>query len=104
MRSRGLLSLRRKRKLLWPAAILSGLKDMDVLILGGTVLLGAAVANAAAERGRVVTCLARGSSTVFAGTTFVTADCDEDDGLAAVVARWSASRCWPPRVIRSNAG
>lgn len=60
-------------------------------MLGGTAMLGFFVGTAAVERGHVVTCLARGSSDVPAGTSFVAADRDDDEGLASVSnRRWDA--------------
>ena len=53
-------------------------------MLGGTAWLGHTVALEALRRGHDVTCLARGSSEPPPGATFVTADRDLDDGLAAV--------------------
>ncbi len=64
---------------------------MDLLILGGTALLGQAIAQAALDRGHAVTCLARGSSSAPKGATFISADRDDDDGLASVASRsWAA--------------
>ena len=64
---------------------------MEILILGGTAMLGAEIALAALKRRHAVTCLARGSSNVPAGTSFVTADREDEDGLAAVKGRrWDA--------------
>ncbi|WP_435198393.1 NAD-dependent epimerase/dehydratase family protein [Janibacter sp. GS2] len=60
---------------------------METLILGGTALLGRAIADVALDRGHAVTCLARGSSTAATGAIFVSADRNEDDGLAAVKSR-----------------
>lgn len=64
---------------------------MELLILGGTALLGRAIAHAALDRGHAVTCLARGSSSVPKGAAFICADRDDDDGLASVATRsWAA--------------
>lgn len=64
---------------------------MDILLLGGTAMLGRAIAEDALERGHVVTCLARGTLPVPAGTSFVLGDRDEDEGLATVATRrWDA--------------
>lgn len=64
---------------------------METLILGGTALLGRAIAHAALDRGHAVTCLARGSSTAAEGATFISADREEEDGLVAVKDRpWDA--------------
>ncbi len=57
---------------------------MRMLVLGGTAWLGRTVTEEALERGHDVTCLARGSADPPAGATFVAADRDRDDGLAAV--------------------
>lgn len=68
-----------------------GLTVMEILVLGGTALLGKAIADAALERGHSVTCLARGSSDVSAGATLVCADRDDDDGLEPVASQsWDA--------------
>ena len=53
-------------------------------MLGGTAWLGHTVAQEAQQRGHDVTCLARGTADPPAGATFVVADRDLDDGLAAV--------------------
>lgn len=64
---------------------------MRILVLGGTAWLGRSVAAVALARGHDVTCLARGSAEPPPGATFVAADRDRDDGLAAVSAdRWDA--------------
>ncbi|HEX4701409.1 MAG TPA: NAD-dependent epimerase/dehydratase family protein [Pseudonocardiaceae bacterium] len=56
---------------------------MRLLVLGGTVFLGRAVAAEAITRGHHVTCAARGTSgTVPAGATLVPIDRDVPDGLA----------------------
>lgn len=60
---------------------------MQLLLLGGTRFLGRAVAQVALGRGHEVTCLARGSAPTPDGVTFVRADRDDDDGLAAVAGR-----------------
>lgn len=57
---------------------------MDILLLGGTAHLGAAVAIDALDRGHTVTCLARGTAEPPAGVTFVRGDRDTADGLAPV--------------------
>lgn len=57
---------------------------MKLLVLGGTAFLGREVAGAALGRGHEVTCLARGSAPPPDGVSFVTADRDAEDGLAAV--------------------
>jgi 2'-hydroxyisoflavone reductase len=54
-----------------------------VLILGGTVFLGRAVARHARDAGHDVTCVARGSSgDAVAGVRFLTADRDRPDTLS----------------------
>jgi nucleoside-diphosphate-sugar epimerase len=64
---------------------------MRMLVLGGTAWLGRTVAQEALRRGHEVTCLARGSADPPAGATFVAADRDLDDGLAAVAGvQWDA--------------
>ena len=66
-------------------------EGMDILILGGTALLGRAIAHAALDRGHAVTCVARGSSSVPKGATFISADRDDDNGLASVASKsWAA--------------
>lgn len=60
---------------------------MELLVLGGTRFLGRAVAEAALGRGHAVTCLARGTAPPPDGVTFVRADRDEEDGLAALSGR-----------------
>ncbi len=60
-------------------------------MLGGTAWLGRTVALEALRRGHDVTCLARGSADPPPGATFVSADRDRDDGLAAVAdGTWDA--------------
>ena len=64
---------------------------MRILVLGGTAWLGRTVAEEALGRGHEVTCLARGSAPAPADATFVRADRDDEDGLAAVAdVRWDA--------------
>jgi nucleoside-diphosphate-sugar epimerase len=61
---------------------------MRILILGGTVFLGRALAARAVAAGDEVTCAARGSSgTVPAGVEFVRVDRDAPDGLAPLAGR-----------------
>ncbi|MEV4418111.1 NAD-dependent epimerase/dehydratase family protein [Catellatospora sp. NPDC049609] len=58
---------------------------MRLLVLGGTVFLGRAVAAHALAAGHDVTCVARGvSGDVPAGARLLTADRDAPDGLAAL--------------------
>ena len=62
-----------------------------MLLLGGTAMLGRAIAVAAVERGHAVTCLTRGSTPAPAGTTSISADRDDQNGLAPVAGRhWDA--------------
>src|SRR6187397_1135959 len=64
---------------------------MRMLVLGGTAWLGHTVAQEAQRRGHDVTCLARGSADPPPGASFVVADRDLDDGLAAVAGEtWDA--------------
>ena len=64
---------------------------MKMLLLGGTAFLGRAIATEAVARGIEVTCLARGTSAPPDGVTFVTADRDDEGGLAQVAGRpWDA--------------
>jgi 2'-hydroxyisoflavone reductase len=61
---------------------------MRLLVLGGTVFLGHAVAEQALAAGDQVTCLARGASgAVPAGVELVRADRDDPDGLAGLDGR-----------------
>lgn len=54
-------------------------------------MLGRAIAVAAVERGHAVTCLARGSTPVPEGTTLISADRDDQNGLVPVAGRhWDA--------------
>src|SRR3954447_26424546 len=56
---------------------------MRLLVLGGTIFVGYAVATEASRRGHEVVCAARGESgSVPDGATFVKVDRDADDGLA----------------------
>jgi nucleoside-diphosphate-sugar epimerase len=58
---------------------------MRLLVLGGTVFLGRAIARQAAAEGHDVTCAARGKSgEPVNGVRFVTVDRDGPDGLAAL--------------------
>ena len=58
---------------------------MRVLVLGGTVFLGRAVARRALDAGHDVTCAARGlSGSVPAGVRFVSVDRDHPAGLSAL--------------------
>lgn len=64
---------------------------MELLILGGTASLGRAIAQSGLDRGHAVTCLSRGSSPAPEGTIFMSADRDDDEGLAEVASRsWDA--------------
>ena len=64
----------------------------QILILGGTAMLGGELARTAVARGHAVTCVARGEAgSVPNGVTFVRADRDRDDALAEVAAaEWDA--------------
>ncbi|MEU8076126.1 NAD-dependent epimerase/dehydratase family protein [Catellatospora citrea] len=64
---------------------------MRLLVLGGTVFLGRAVAAHALAAGHDVTCVARGTSgAVPAGATLVTADRDDPAGLAGLDGEFDA--------------
>lgn len=64
---------------------------MEILILGGTALLGRAIAEAALSGGHDVTCAARGTNPAPGAARFVVIDRDEDDGLAPLADRtWDA--------------
>lgn len=64
---------------------------MDLLILGGTAMLGRATAAHALAAGHRVTCLARGSAAVADGATLMVGDRDDEFGLASVRDRhWDA--------------
>jgi 2'-hydroxyisoflavone reductase len=64
----------------------------QILILGGTAMLGGELARAAVARGHAVTCVARGEAgAVPDGVRFIRADRDRDDALAEVAAaQWDA--------------
>ena len=75
---------------------------METLILGGTALLGRAIAHVALDRGHAVTCLARGSSTVATGATFISADRHDEDGYGSAVRGWDVGEATPllaPRAL-----
>jgi nucleoside-diphosphate-sugar epimerase len=83
---------------------------MRVLILGGTIFVGHAVATAALARGHDVVCAARGTSgTVPDGATLVKVDRDAEDSLAplagerfdAVVDVSPLSFPWVTRALRT---
>ncbi|HEX6356805.1 NAD-dependent epimerase/dehydratase family protein [Actinophytocola sp.] len=60
---------------------------MRILVLGGTIFVGHAVAAEAVRRGHEVVCAARGESgAVPAGATLVKVDRDAEDGLAPLAA------------------
>jgi 2'-hydroxyisoflavone reductase len=60
-------------------------RDMRLLVLGGTVFLGRAVARQARDLGHQVVCAARGvTGTAAEGVRFVPVDRDDPDGLAAL--------------------
>lgn len=63
---------------------------MRLLVLGGTVFVGHAVAAEALRRGHEVVCAARGSNPVPAGATLVEVDRDSDDGLAPLIGEFDA--------------
>ncbi|WP_432986120.1 NAD-dependent epimerase/dehydratase family protein [Dactylosporangium sp. CA-233914] len=64
---------------------------MSILVLGGTVFLGRAVARHALEAGHDVVCAARGESgEPVEGVRFVRVDRDDPDGLAALDGEYDA--------------
>lgn len=64
---------------------------MRILVLGGTVFLGRALARQALAAGHDVTCVARGTSgDPVDGARFVTADRSDPDGLRAVEGTFDA--------------
>lgn len=64
---------------------------MEILILGGTALLGRAIAEAALHDGHEVTCAARGTARAPEAARFVAVDRDDDHGVAALTDRtWGA--------------
>lgn len=64
---------------------------MRILVLGGTVFLGRAIARQALAAGHDVTCAARGTSgDPVDGARFVTVDRDDPDGLRAVEGTFDA--------------
>jgi nucleoside-diphosphate-sugar epimerase len=64
---------------------------MRILVLGGTVFLGRALARQAIAKGHDVTCAARGTSgDPVDGARFVTVDRDDPDGLRAVEGTFDA--------------
>lgn len=81
---------------------------MRILVLGGTIFVGNAVAAEAVRRGHDVVCAARGESgSVPDGATLVKVDRDADDGLAplagetfdAVVDVAALSQPWVTRAL-----
>jgi 2'-hydroxyisoflavone reductase len=85
---------------------------MRLLVLGGTIFVGYAVATEALRRGHDVVCAARGESgAVPAGATLVKVDRDADDGLAPLAGeRFDAavdvaplSYPWVERALRALA-
>ncbi|WP_395653758.1 NAD-dependent epimerase/dehydratase family protein [Phycicoccus elongatus] len=66
-------------------------EDVKILLLGGTVFLGSAIASQAIARGHDLTCLARGSAEVPDGAAFISRDRERDDGLSVVSRhRWDS--------------
>jgi len=64
---------------------------MRILVLGGTVFLGRAVARQALAAGHDVTCAARGSSgEPIDGVRFVKVDRDDPDGLSGIDGEYDA--------------
>lgn len=63
---------------------------MRLLVLGGTVFVGYAVAAEALRRGHEVVCAARGTNPVPEGATLVKVDRDSDDGLAPLTGEFDA--------------
>lgn len=84
VRRTGYVSVRRERTVLFELVSSSSMTHMEILVLGGTALLGRAIATSALERGHAVTCLARGTSTAPEGVVFISSDRDDDDGLEPV--------------------
>jgi 2'-hydroxyisoflavone reductase len=85
---------------------------MRILVLGGTIFVGYAVATEALRRGHDVVCAARGESgSVPAGATLVRVDRDAEEGLAplagqafdAVVDVAPLSYPWVDRALRAFA-
>lgn len=69
------------------------LREVDLLVLGGTAWLGRAIAEDAAARGYAVTCLARGQAgQAVPGSRLVIADRDRPDAYGKVIdRRWNAA-------------
>jgi len=63
---------------------------MRLLVLGGSVFVGNAVAAEALGRGHEVICAARGTNPVPEGATLVKVDRDSDDGLAPLTGEFDA--------------
>lgn len=63
----------------------SGSERMRILVLGGTVFLGRAIARLASQAGHQVTCAARGvSGNPVDGVRFVPVDRDDSSGLSSL--------------------
>ncbi|MCT2585982.1 epimerase [Actinophytocola gossypii] len=85
---------------------------MRLLVLGGTIFVGYAVAAEGVRRGHEVVCAARGESgSVPDGATLVRVDRDADDGLTPLTGEFDAvvdvsplSHPWVARALRDLGG